>query len=166
MIRSFTSRNSSWFPTTRSPRPWPTSTGRSGNDESSQVTRVSAGPAGIGKTIMGLHFIFLGRAERRGRRDRDSPRMPASWGGGPEASAGRRARGVELMYRSPVDLYGDQWVYELLETIERTGARRVLIDSLTNVEYATGDAIRFSEYVYSLTLRCSRARVSLLMDDG
>jgi hypothetical protein len=70
------------------------------------------------------------------------------------------------MYRSPVDLYGDQWVYELLETIERTGARRVLIDSLTNVEYATGDAIRFSEYVYSLTLRCSRAGVSLLMDDG
>src|SRR3954451_22667520 len=89
--------------------------------------------------------------------------MPASSSGWPEASAGRRARGVELMYRSPVDLYGDQWVYELLETIERTGARRVLIDSLTNVEYATGDAIRFSEYVYSLTLRCSRARVSLLM---
>src|SRR4051794_27235249 len=89
--------------------------------------------------------------------------MPASSSGWPEASAGRRARGGELMYRSPVALYGDQWVYELLETIERTGARRVLIDSLTNVEYATGDSIRFSEYVYSLTLRCSRAGVSLLM---
>ena len=29
--------------------------------------------------------------------------------------------GVELMYRAPVDLYLDEWVHELLETVEATG---------------------------------------------
>ena len=40
-----------------------------------------------------------------------------------------QALSVELMYRSPVDLYLDEWFYELLEVIERTRARRVFIDS-------------------------------------
>ena len=38
--------------------------------------------------------------------------------------------GIELMYRSPVDLYLDEWVYDLLDTVHRTGATRVAIDSL------------------------------------
>ena len=29
------------------------------------------------------------------------------------------------MYRSPVDVYIDEWVYDLLDTVERVGARRV-----------------------------------------
>ena len=37
--------------------------------------------------------------------------------------------GVELMYRSPVDVHVDEWVYTLLETVQRTGARRVVIMS-------------------------------------
>ena len=29
------------------------------------------------------------------------------------------------MYRTPVDLYLDEWVHELLERVEATGARRI-----------------------------------------
>ena len=38
--------------------------------------------------------------------------------------------GVHHMYRSTVDMYIDEWVYELLEEIERHQIKRVLIDSL------------------------------------
>ena len=71
--------------------------------------------------------------------------------------------GVELMYRSPVDLYIDQWVYDLLEAVERSGARRVLIDSLTDLQHAAPDEARFREYMYSLLQRLSRQGVSLFM---
>src|SRR5207245_1702122 len=71
--------------------------------------------------------------------------------------------GVELMYRSPVDLYVDEWVYDLLAAVERTGARRVLIDSLTDLQLASPDETRFREYLYSLVQRLSRSGVSGLL---
>jgi len=71
--------------------------------------------------------------------------------------------GVELMYRSPVNVYIDEWVYDLLAAVERTGARRVLIDSLTDLQLASPDEIRFREYMYSLVQRLSRQGVGLFM---
>jgi len=71
--------------------------------------------------------------------------------------------GLDLMYRMPVDLYVDEWVYDLLDAIERTGAKRVLIDSLGDL-HATGiEELRFREYMYSLLQRCSRNGVSVMM---
>jgi circadian clock protein KaiC len=46
---------------------------------------------------------------------------------------------------------------------ERTGARRVLIDSLTDLQLASSDSIRFREYMYSLVQRLARQGVSLFM---
>lgn len=123
-----------------------------------------AGPSGSGKTLMGLHFIVSGA--RRGE-----PGIIATFQENP-TQLQRVAQGfgwslatdgIELLYRSPVDLYVDQWVYELLATIERTGARRVLIDSLGDLAFATGDEVRYREYMYSLVQRCSRLEISLLM---
>jgi circadian clock protein KaiC len=123
-----------------------------------------AGPTGSGKTLTGLHFIFAGA--RRGE-----PGVIATLQENP-TQLERVARGfgwsltddkVELLYRSSVDLYVDQWVYELLATVERAGARRVLIDSLNDLAFAAGDQMRYREYLYSLVQRCSRGGVSLLM---
>ena len=71
--------------------------------------------------------------------------------------------GVEVMYRSPVDIYIDEWAYELLETVERTGARRVLIDSLIDLRAATIDSTRFREFIYSLMQRFARLGVSTML---
>jgi hypothetical protein len=38
--------------------------------------------------------------------------------------------GVEVMYRSPVDINIDEWVHDLLQTVEGARARRVVIDSI------------------------------------
>jgi circadian clock protein KaiC len=72
-------------------------------------------------------------------------------------------RGVEVMYRSPIDVYLEEWYYDLLAAIERTGARRVLIDGLADLRLATTDEVRFREYLYSLLQRCATAGVSLML---
>jgi circadian clock protein KaiC len=122
-----------------------------------------AGPSGVGKTLMGLQFIARGA-------ELGEPGIIASLQENPSQIA-RVAAGfswsldgpVKIIYRSPVDLHIDQWIYEILEETERLGARRVLIDSLTDLQHAAGDEVRFREYMYSLTQRFSRSGVSLMM---
>src|ERR1700722_15352556 len=94
-------------------------------------------------------------------------RIPRSCGGRRGAAPGfgwsLEGSSVELMYRSPVDIYIDRWVHELLAAVERIKARRVLVDSLTDLQLASPDEIRFREFVYSLTQRFSRQGVSMMM---
>jgi circadian clock protein KaiC len=113
---------------------------------------------------MGLHFIFNGVAN-------GEPGVIASLQENP-VQLQRIARGfgwsldedlVTVLYRSPNDVYVDEWVYELLGCIERSGAKRVLIDSLSDLQYATPDPVRFREFIYSLTQRLSRAGVSPIL---
>ena len=123
-----------------------------------------AGPTGSGKTLMGLHFVVSGA--RRGEPGviatlQENPTQLQQIARGFGWSLGET--GIELLCRTPVDLYIDQWVYELLAAIERTGARRVLIDSLGDLVFAAGDETRYREYLYSLMQRCSRVGVSLLL---
>ena len=123
-----------------------------------------AGPSGAGKTLMGLHFIFNGAAN-------NEPGVIATLQENP-SQLEKVARGfgwsldserVAVMHRSPNDVYIDEWVYELLDLIETTGATRVMIDSLSDLQYATPDPVRFREFVYSLTQRLSRAGISPIM---
>jgi circadian clock protein KaiC len=123
-----------------------------------------AGPAGSGKTMLGLHFAF-------GGLPRSEPAVIATLQEHPTQL--RRMIGalgwpqddprVAVMYRSPVDIYIDEWVHELLGLVERTGARRVLLDSLIDLRMAAPDETRFKEFVYSLMQRFSRQGTSLFM---
>jgi len=123
-----------------------------------------AGPSGSGKTLMGLHFVMNGA--RQGQPGviaalQENPtqlqRVLAGFGWS------LREPNVEVMYRSPVDIYIDEWVYELMHTVERTKARRVLIDSLGDLRISAGDEIRFHEFTYSIVQRFSQQGVSVLM---
>jgi circadian clock protein KaiC len=123
-----------------------------------------AGPTGSGKTLLGLHFIVSGA--RRGEPGiiatlQENPTQLQRIAEGFGWSLAED--GIGLLSRSPVDLYIDQWVYELLAAIEGTGARRVLIDSLGDLAFAAGEEARYREYLYSLVQRCSRMGVSLLL---
>lgn len=123
-----------------------------------------AGPTGSGKTLMGLHFIFHGA--RHGEpgviaslQENKTQLQRIAEGFGWSVTD----PGVEVMYRSPVDIYIDEWVHGLLEVVERTGARRVLVDSLADLRLAAPDETRFREFVYSMVQRFSRQGVSILM---
>jgi circadian clock protein KaiC len=128
------------------------------------TSTLCAGPSGAGKTLMGLHFLFNtpetvgpGVLATLQEHPVQLERIVQSFGWS------LRDDRVEVMYRSPVDIYIDEWVYALLGTVERTGARRVVIDSLTDLQLASPDPIRFREYMYSLVQRLARLNVSLFM---
>jgi circadian clock protein KaiC len=123
-----------------------------------------AGPSGSGKTLMGLHFVMNGAHQGEPgviatlqENPTQLQRVLAGFGWS------LREPNVEVMYRSPVDIYIDEWVYDLMDAVERTKARRILIDSLADLRISAGDQIRFQEFIYSILQRFSRQGVSVLM---
>jgi circadian clock protein KaiC len=123
-----------------------------------------AGPSGIGKTLLALHFIFSGaKAGETGliATFQENPTQLERIANG--FSWSLDDPGIELMYRTPVDLYLDEWVYDLLDTAQRVGARRVVIDSLGDLRATASDELRFREYIYSLLQRSARANISVVM---
>jgi circadian clock protein KaiC len=123
-----------------------------------------AGPSGSGKTLLGLHFVMKGA-------EMGEPGLIAGLQENPTQlerivnAFGWSLDGdeVHVMYRSPVDIYLDEWVYELLDQVEEHGIRRVLIDSLGDMRAAASDEIRFREFIYSLLQRTARARASVFI---
>lgn len=122
------------------------------------------GPSGSGKTLMGLHFVMNGASQGQPgviatlqENPTQLQRVLAGFGWS------LNEPNVEVMYRSPVDIYIDEWVYDLMDTVERTKARRVLIDSLADLRISAGDEVRFHEFIYSIVQRFSRQGVSVMM---
>jgi len=123
-----------------------------------------AGPSGSGKTLLGLHFIFNGA--RQGEpgviatlQENETQLERVAGGFGWSLNEPN----IEVMYRSPVDIHIDEWAYELLQAVKQTGARRILIDSVTDIRAAASDATRFREFCYSLMQRFARQGVSIVM---
>jgi circadian clock protein KaiC len=128
------------------------------------VVTLIAGPTGAGKTLMGLHFLFAGV-------EHGEPGVLATFQEDPSQLA-RIAQGfgwdlvrpdLHVLARSPVDLYIDEWVYDLLACVESVGARRVVIDSLGDLLFASPDLIRFREMMHTIAQRFARRGISLMV---
>jgi circadian clock protein KaiC len=123
------------------------------------------GPSGVGKTLLGLHFIYAGaHAGEPGilatfqENETQLGRIVRSFGWSLED------KGVHVFSRSLVDMYLDEWVYELLDLVEATGAKRIVIDSLPDLMTTAGnDSVRFREWMFSFVQRCTRRGISLMM---
>jgi circadian clock protein KaiC len=122
------------------------------------------GPSGVGKTLIGLHFLFEGATSGEAgilatfQENRTQlERIVSGFGWTLDAP------NIHVLSRSMVDIYIDEWVYELLDLIQAVDAKRVVIDSLPDVMTAAGDPTRFREWMFSLVQRLTRAGVTLLM---
>jgi circadian clock protein KaiC len=122
------------------------------------------GPSGIGKTLMGLHFLFRGAETGEPgilatfqENVSQLARIVASFGWSLDNEK------VHVLSRSLVDMNIDEWVYELLDLVDKTKAKRIVIDSLPDLMTTAPGVIRFREWMYSLVQRCSRAGISLMM---
>jgi len=127
-------------------------------------TTLIAGPSGIGKTLMGLHFIYHGaRGGEPGilatfqENSTQLARVVESFGWSVDAP------NVHILHRSVVAMNIDEWVYELLDLAEQAGAKRIVVDSLADVMSAASDPVRFREWMFSLAQRCTRAGIGLMM---
>jgi circadian clock protein KaiC len=128
------------------------------------------GPAGSGKSTVATQFMATGLARgetgviavfeeypeeylvRAATRDPDVGRMIES---------GK----LELIYLRPLDLSVDEALAAILEAVERLGARRVVIDSLSGFEVALAPTFRedFRESLYRLVGTLTATGVTVFM---
>jgi circadian clock protein KaiC len=137
------------------------STGVAGLDEMLQggfpqgsITLI-AGGAGVGKTLLSLHFAIngIGRGEPClfvSFQETPSHLRALAEGFGWDL-ADLEAQGLlKLFYTSPVELIVDQHTAHIKQAIVELGARRVVIDGLKDIEMVTPNKLRFKDYTYSL----------------
>ncbi len=128
-----------------------------------------AGDPGVGKTVTALHFLLNGARQGEPgvyvsfQEDPNQLRQIArNFGFDVDAleSEGR----VRLMYRSPVEINPDALALDLTAAATRLKARRVVIDSVRDLEAGTyHDPYRFFNYVYSLVQWFKDRRITVMM---
>ncbi|MBI5068569.1 MAG: AAA family ATPase [Deltaproteobacteria bacterium] len=137
-------------------------TGTAGLDEmlGGGLPRSSAtvvqGATGTGKTLLGLQFLLDGA--RRGEpgilftqeETPDQLRGIAQGFGWNLLELEKRGL-LSLAYVSPVELSTDAFLDRARQRIERLGAKRIVLDSLTSLELGVSSPRRFKELVYAAT---------------
>jgi len=130
-----------------------------------------AGPTGSGKTTFGMQFALEGL--RMGQasivavfeeRPREYLARAALLGGASFQRAQEEGR-FEIMYLRPLDLSVDETMQELRDAVERIGATRVVIDSLSGFEVALAPTFRaaFRESLYRLLGMLTTTGVTVLL---
>ena len=128
-----------------------------------------AGPSGTGKTALATQFIAAGL--RAGE-----PAIMAIFEERPKGYADRAdsfglnlktplAQGqLEILYLRPLDLSVDEIMQEILDAVDRIGAKRLVIDSLVSLEMALAPGFRedFRESLYRLIVALTGAGVTIL----
>ncbi len=127
-----------------------------------------AGGAGTGKTLIGLHFITAGtKANEPGvivtfqENPAQLREIVRSFGWNLEDL---EEQGMLVhLYSSPVEIQPDIHASLIREAVERVGAKRILIDSIKDIEIATPDKVRFKDYIYSIVNEFKAKGISLIL---
>jgi circadian clock protein KaiC len=128
-----------------------------------------AGPSGTGKTALATQFIAAGlrngepaimaifEERPKGYTDRAD-----SFGLNLKTPLEKGQR--EILYLRPLDLSVDETMQEILDAVERVGAKRLVIDSLVSLEMALAPGFRedFRESLYRLIVALTGAGVTIL----
>jgi circadian clock protein KaiC len=139
---------------------------RGGLPQASSTTIM--GGTGTGKTLLGLHFLVEGA--RRGEpgvlftleETPDQIRDVASRF--PFGFAALEEKGLlHLRYSSPIELSTDRFLHEVRREVERLGAKRVVVDSLTSLALGAISDRRYRELVYALAKHLRAAGATLVM---
>ncbi len=114
-----------------------------------------AGGSGVGKTLVALHFIVEGA--RRGEpglfvtfQETMDHLSGIAKRFGWDLEEMEKQKLLKVVYSSPVEMSVDQHTALIRNVAADLGAKRLVIDSLSDIEIATPDKIRFRDYVYSL----------------
>jgi circadian clock protein KaiC len=127
------------------------------------------GTPGAGKTLTGLHLVVAGA--RRGERGlvagfHESPDRLIRTATGIGLDLGRHVASglVRILWRPPLELSPDAWVWELLAAVEEHRPTRLVVDALTDVERRIPGPDRPPDFVAALTGALRTAGVTTLVN--
>lgn len=131
-----------------------------------------AGPTGSGKTTFGTQFIAEGLRQGEAGVVAVFEEYPEEYlerasARDPSLKESVRSGKLEVIYLRPLDLSVDETLAEILDGVQRVGARRVVIDSLSGFEIALAPSFRedFRESLYRLVGALTAVGVTVLMTD-
>jgi len=132
------------------------------------ATTLLSGSSGTGKTVLALHFaqdglnsgepvVYVSFEENPG----EIVKRAASLGLDlrPHLDAGL----INLMHVSPIELDVDEHVFKIQRLVQDTGARRLVIDSISSFEIGMADEIKYTDYIWALTDFFKASGVSVLL---
>jgi circadian clock protein KaiC len=150
-------------------------TGAAGLDEmlGGGLPRASAtvvqGGTGTGKTLLGLQFLLEGA--RNGEpgihftlEETTNQLRSIARGFGWDIRSLEERGLFTFRYVSPVELSTDRFLDQARQEVERLGARRAVLDSLTSMALGVSSERRFKELVYAVTKHFRAAGVTLNMN--
>ena len=130
------------------------------------------GPAGSGKTTFATHFIAQGLTDGESCVVAVFEEYPEAYLARAKTVSGDLDMMVErgrlaVTYLRPLDLSVDEMLAEIQSAVERVGATRVVIDSLSGFEVALAPTYRtdFRESLYRLVGALTATGVTVLMTD-
>ncbi len=128
-----------------------------------------AGPSGTGKSTLATQFIDEGL--RRGEsaviaifEERPIGYAERAASFGLDLKKPQKTGKLEILYVRPLDLSVDETMQEILDAVERLGAKRLVIDSLVGFEMALAPAFRtdFRESLYRMIGALTGAGITIL----
>jgi circadian clock protein KaiC len=128
-----------------------------------------AGPSGTGKSALATQFIAEGI--RHGEagimaifEERPEGYIQRADELGLRLKAAEQKEKLEILYLRPLDLSLDETLRAILDAISRTGAKRLVIDSLVGFEMALAPGFRadFRESLYRMIAALTGAGVTIL----
>ncbi len=126
------------------------------------------GPPGSGKTLLGLHFIFrgieMGEKGLIATMEENPTQLHRIVSGfGWDLQKALDDGMLELYYVSPVDIYIDEFVSTVSGMALKSGAKRVMIDSVNDLQASALDTARFRDFMYAFVQTLSTEGISTYM---
>jgi circadian clock protein KaiC len=128
-----------------------------------------AGPSGTGKSAIATQFLAAGlRSGEPGIaaifEERPQGYVARAKAFGLDLTTPRKNGLLEMLYLRPLDLSVDETMQEILDAVERIGAKRLVIDSLVGFEMALAPDFRddFRESLYRMIAALTGAGVTIL----
>ena len=128
-----------------------------------------AGPSGTGKSALATQFIAAGL--RNGEpgiiaifEERPKGYTDRADSFGLNLKTPQEKGKLEIIYLRPLDLSVDETMQEILDAVERVGAKRLVIDSLVSLEMALAPGFRedFRESLYRMIVALTGSGVTIL----
>ena len=128
-----------------------------------------AGSSGTGKSLMATQFLAAGiRAGEPGIaavfEERPNEYTARATEFGLDLQTPLDQGRLEVIYLRPLDLSVDEMMQEILDAVKRTGAKRLVIDSLAGFEMALAPAFRadFRESLYRMIFALTAIGITIL----